>query len=335
MAKKGRRATNEERLLAVQMFSNGRAQGEIAEILGVSLRSVNGWVAAYRAGGLEAISTKFASGRPTVLSDQEMLKLFTMIHGKDPRLYGLGMALWTRALIRDLVAGSFGHRLSLVTVGRILKKLGMSAQRPLYRAWKQDPERVAAWKQTEYPAIAARAAQEGASIWFADEASIRTDYHAGTTWAPVGQTPVVTGPAVRHSIKMVSAVSGRGEIKFAVHEGTMNAQRFIEFLQALLHDIEGKIFLVVDGSSVHKAKVVKEFLATSDRIELFFLPAYSPELNPDEWANKNVKHDRVGRSVPLTRDDLKKIVTEALDRLAASPHIVRGFFADPKLSYLW
>lgn len=334
MAKKGRRATNEERLLAVQMFSNGRSQKEIAEILGVSLRSVSGWVTRYRSGGLEAISTKFASGRPTALSDQEMLRLYTMIHGKDPRLHGFGMALWTRALIRDLIARSFDKRVSLVTVGRILKKLGMSAQRPLYRSWKQDPARVEAWKQTDYPAIAARAAAEHASIWFADEASVRTDYHAGTTWAPVGQTPVVVGPAVRHSVKMVSAVNAHGGIKFAVHEGTMNAERFLGFLQDLLHDIEGKIFLVVDGSSVHKAKIVTEFVASCDRLELFLLPPYSPELNPDEWANKNVKHDRLGRAVPFTRDDLKNIATQALQRLADNPHIVRGFFADPKLAYI-
>ncbi len=102
----------------------------------------------------------------------------------------------------------------------------MSAQRPLYRAWKQDPERVEKWKREEYPAIKARAAEVGARILFADEASVRTDYHAGTTWAPVGQTPVVTGSAVRHAVKMISAVGQRGELSFQVHEGSMNAERF-------------------------------------------------------------------------------------------------------------
>ena len=181
MAKKGRRATNEERLAAVQMYDNGLSADRIAEILGVGRSSVFEWVAGYREGGLAAISTKFASGRPTVLEDSEMIRLFTMINGKDPRAYSFGVALWTRTLIRDVIKKTFGKDVSLVTVGRILKKLGMSPQRPLYRSWKQDPLRVEKWKREEYPAIKARAAEVGATILFADEASVRTDYHAGTT----------------------------------------------------------------------------------------------------------------------------------------------------------
>jgi transposase len=283
MAKKGRRATNEERLAAIQMYDNGLTADRIAEILEVGRSSVFDWISRYRVGGLASISTKFASGRPTVLDDSEMIRLFIMINGMDPRAYSFGVALWTRALIRDLIKKAFAKDVSLVTVGRILKKLGMSPQRPLYRSWKQDPHRVEKWKREEYPAIRARAAEVGATILFADEASVRTDYHAGTTWAPVGQTPVVTGSAVRHAVKMVSAIGQRGELSFQVHEGSMNTERFIEFLDSLIHDFDTPIFLVVDGSSIHKAKIVNEDVAnTEGRLELFFLPPYSPELNPDE-----------------------------------------------------
>jgi len=261
--------------MAIQMYEKGVTPDRIADILDVGRSSVFEWVAKYREGGLAAISTKFASGRPTVLDDSEMIRLYVMINGKDPRVYSFGMALWTRALIRDLIKKVFDKEVSLVTVGRLLKKLGMSAQRPLYRSWKQDPERVERWKRQEYPAIKARAAAVGATILFADEASVRTDYHAGTTWAPVGQTPVVTGSAVRHAVKMVSAIGQRGEFSFQVHEGSMNAERFIEFLQCLLHDFDTPVFLVVDGSSVHKAKAVTQYVAsTQGRLELFFLPPY-------------------------------------------------------------
>jgi transposase len=335
MAKKGRRATNEERLTAIQMYENNIPVTRISEILGVSRASVFEWIAKYREGGLAAISTKFASGRPTTLDDSEMVRLYTMINGKDPRAQGFGMALWSRALIRDMIKRAFGKSVSLVTTGRILAKLGMSPQRPLYRAWKQDPARVEKWKREEYPAIRDRAAAEGAVVLFADEASVRTDYHAGTTWAPIGRTPVVTGPAVRHAIKIVSAVGQRGECSFDVHEGSMNADRFTGFLEKLLHDFDRPIFLIVDGSSVHKAKKVREFVAGTDgRLELFLLPPYSPELNPDEWVNKNVKHDKIARAVPLTRDDLKAVAVTALERLCRCPEIVRGFFADPKLNYI-
>src|SRR5918998_870270 len=187
MAKKGRRAANEERLIAVQMHENGMSVPQIAEIMDVGRSTVFAWIDKYRRGGLA----------------------------------------------------------------------GMSTQRPLCRSWKQDPERVERWKREEYPVIRARAAAEGATILFADEASVRTDYHAGTTWAPVGQTPTVVSSAVRHAVKIVSAVGQRGELSFQVHEGSMNAQRFIEFLASLLHDVDTPIFLIVDGSSVQRQKSSK------------------------------------------------------------------------------
>jgi transposase len=146
---------------------------------------------------------------------------------------------------------------------------------------------------------------------------------------------VVTGPAVRHAVKMVSAIGQRGELSFQVHEGSMNAERFIEFLEDLRHDVTTPIFLVIDGSSVHKASIVTQYVAaTEGMLELFFLPPYSPELNPDEWINKNVKHDRIARAVPMTRDQLKELAVDALERLKKSPGIVRGFFGDPKLAYI-
>jgi transposase len=294
----------------------------IAEILGVSRASVFEWIAKYREGGLAAISTKIASGRPTALDDGEMIRLHAMINGKDPRARGFGMALWSRPLIRDMIKRAFGKSVSLITTGRILGKLGMSPQRPLYRAWKQDPARVEKWKLEEYPAIRARAAAVGGVVLFADEASVRTDYHAGTTWAPAGCTPVVTGPAVRHAVKMVSAVGTRGECSFEVHEGSMNADRFTEFLGKLLHDFDKPIFLVVDGSSVHKAGKVKEFVAGTDgRLEMFFLPPYSPELNPGEWVSKNARHDKIARG----RADEPRRAESSRGRSAGTAEAVPGY----------
>jgi transposase len=317
------------------MHENGMSAPRIAEIMNVGLSTVFSWIDKYRRGGLAAISTKAASGRPTTLDNSEMIRLYAMINGKDSRVHGFGMALWTRSLIRDLIKINFKKSVSLVTVGRILKKLGMSPQRPLYRSWKQDPERVERWKREEYPAIRARAAAEGATILFADEASVRTDYHAGTTWAPIGQTPTVISSVVRHSVKIVSVIGQRGELSFQVHEGSMDAQRFIEFLTSVLHYVDTPVFLVVDGSSVHKAKIVQEYIAsTGGRLELFFLPPCSLELNPDEWVNKSVKHDRIVRAVSMTRNDLMEVVVEALESLKKSPGIVRGFFGDPKLRYI-
>jgi transposase len=335
MAKRGRRATDEERVRAIQLVESGKHPKEVAEFLNVGESTVLEWMRKYRAGGLAAVSTKFASGRPTTLSDRQMMELFALIVGCEPRQLSFGFALWTRKLVRDLIRQRFKVGLSEVSVGRILKKLGLSPQRPLYRAYQQNPERVERWRREEYPAIRAKAAKEGATVFFADEAAVRTDHHAGTTWAPIGRTPIVEGTGERKTIMMVSAVTPLGQLRFHLHEGSFKARHFIAFCKQLLGDTTGKIFLIVDGSSVHTAKEVKDFVtATDGRLQLFFLPPYSPELNPDEWVWKNVKHDRIGRTSVRGLDELKAVAESALRRLQKMPRIVIGFFADPKLAYI-
>lgn len=335
MARLGRRAAYDERLRAVQAIERGQRVEVVAEVLGFARSTVFGWAHAARRGGETALQTKPTPGPPPRLSARQMERLRKLLVGRDPRQLQFDFALWTRALVAELIHREFGIKLSLATISRILHQLGMSPQRPVYRAWQADPAAVETWKATTYPGIVAAAKKQDAAIFFGDEASVRTDYHAGTTWAPVGETPVVRAAGQRLAIKMVSAVSPRGELRFRVHEGTMDATRFIEFCRGLLHDIDRPVFLIVDGSSVHKAVKVREFVAsTQGRLQLFFLPSYSPQLNPDEWVWKNVKHDRIARKVPQTKDELKTIAHGALRRLQRLPDTVRGFFGDPQLAYI-
>jgi transposase len=336
MAIKGRRSTPEERLRVVQLLKEGNDAELLAEMFGVSRAIIFRWQQKYDEGGPAALETKKTPGPASRLSPTQMSKLYAMITGSDPRQLEFEFGLWTRKIVRDLIRREFGVKFSEVQVGRLLKKMGLSAQRPLYRAYQRDPERVEEWKKAIYPKIRKLAAEEGASIFFEDEAGLRTDHHAGTTWGPVGQTPVVIKTGERKSISMVSAISPRGELRFRVQEGTMNADRFIDFLKALLDSVEGKIFLIVDGHPVHKARKVKKFVdeESDGRLKMFFLPAYSPDLNPDEWVWNNVKNDRVARKVIMGKEDLKAKAIGALRRLQKLPDVVRGFFRDPHLSYI-
>ncbi len=336
MAIKGRRSTPEERLRAVQLLKEGNEAALVARMFGVSRAILFRWQNKYDEGGPAALETKKTPGPASRLSPTQMSKLYAIITGCDPRQLQFDFGLWTRKIIRDLIRQEFSVKFSEVQVGRLLKKMGLSAQRPLYRAYQQDPERVEEWKKVIYPRIRRLAAEEGASIFFEDEAGLRTDHHAGTTWGPVGQTPVVVKTGERKSINMVSAISPRGELRFRVQEGRMNADRFIDFLKALLDSVPGKIFLIVDGHPVHRANKVRKFAEdkTDGRLRIFYLPSYSPDLNPDEWVWNNVKNDRVGRGVIMGKDDLKAKAISALRRLQKLPDIVRGFFRDPHLAYI-
>jgi transposase len=341
MAIKGRRSTPEERIHAVQMVKSGEHPDQVAKYFQISRAMVYRWVQHYDRHGPTALETKKSKGPSSRLTDEQKAQVFRWIVGQNPaQLEFEDFALWTRKIVRDLIRQKFGVKLSEVQVGRILRDMGLSPQRPLYRAYQKDPDRVEQWKTVVYPRIRERAKAEGAAIFFGDEASVKTNHHAGTTWAPAGQTPLIeVSSGKREAINMVSAISPLGEVRFQVDVGRMNAGRFIDFLKALKKSIPGKkIFLVVDGSSVHKARKVNEFVENQadddNRIELFVLPPYSPDLNPDEWVWNNIKNSRIGRQVVRGREDLKSKAISALRRLQKMPDLVRGFFLDPNLDYI-
>ena len=307
--------------------------------LGLHRRTIQTWLATERTEGREALRARPVPGRPRKLAEQQLAELAALIAETDPRAHGFAVALWTREVVRQLIEARFGVPLTVASVGRTLHDLGFSAQRPLWRAEQADPAAVARWKQTEYPRIAAQAKAAGGTVFFIDEAGVRSDYHAGTTWAPVAQTPAVRTTGARFGLNMISAISAQGALRFSVLPGTLTGARFVAFLQRLVHDAQragtGPVFCIVDNHPVHRAKTVDRFVAsTHGALRLYRLPAYSPQLNPDEWVWKNVKHDGVAPAAPQGPQQMKAVITARLRRLQRLPHIVRGFFGDPELAYI-
>jgi transposase len=321
------------RMSAVQRVETGESPEDLARGYGINRRTIYRWIEAYHYGGLNALKAKAIPGAPSKLTARQMENLAKLIREKNPQQMRLGFALWTLALIRQVVKDKFNVSLSEVSVGRLMKRLGFTPQRPLYRAWQQDPGRVEHWKKTAYPELVKRAKRENALIFFADESGLRSDYHAGTTWAEQGRTPIVKATGKRYAWNMLSAVNALGHFRFMVVEGSVTAKVFYEFLQRLVMGMEKKVFLVVDGHPCHKAKLVKAFIgANTAKIELFFLPPYSPELNPDELVWGHVKA-RVAKQVATTKEEMKAKLLSALYRLQKLPEIISNFFKTPSCAY--
>src|SRR3954453_17524029 len=330
------------RLRAVEQVDAGVPAAEVGRglaALGLHRRTIYTWLTKDRAEGRAALRARPVPGRRRKLTDAQLGELGKLIDQTDPRDHGFAVALWTREIVRQLIKARFGVELTVASVGRTLHDLGFSAQRPLYRAEQADPAAVAAWKQVEYPTIAAAATAAGGTVFFVDEAGVRSDYHAGTTWARVGGTPTVTVNGARFGLNMISAISAQGALRFSVLAGTLTAAGFINFLKRLLHDAQrtsaGPVFCIVDNPPVHRAKAVDRYVDSTDgALRLYRLPAYSPQLNPDEWVWKNVKHDGVAPAAPNGPEQMKSVVTSRLRRLQRLPQIVRGFFGDPELAYI-
>lgn len=261
----------------LQIIEGEHSVAQVAGVLGFHVRTVQKWVKKYQEGGESALQAIPLKGRPSKLTELQKKRIARLVIGKDPRQLKLPFALWTREQVKELILRLYGLELSLTSVGRLLHEMGLSVQKSKYQAWQQDEEEVRRWKEIEYPAIVKQAKKLGADIYFQDEAGIRSDYHSGTTWAKRGQTPVIKTTGARFSLNMISAISPRGHLRFMCTEGKVNASVFVEFLKRLMYQADRPIFLVVDGHPIHKLKMTKQYVeSTNGNLKLFFLPAYSP-----------------------------------------------------------
>lgn len=326
----------EIRRRAVSMVQKGIPPTEVASMLNVSTSSVFDWLARYRAGGWGGLKTGARSGRPKKLNGKQMKFVFDTVTNKNPLQLHFSFALWTCEMIGKVIYDEFGIKLSRWSISRLLKQLGLSPQRPNFRAWEQDPDKAKRWASKQFPAIRAYAKRIGAKVYFADEASIRSDYHAGTTWAEKGKTPVIKSTGQRFSCNMVSAISPSGGLRFMVTDRRMNADLFCEFIDRVMHGEEGTVLMIVDGHPSHRAKKTQRFIKDryNGRFKLYLLPGYSPEMNPDEHVWAWIKSHKVGKQLPSTKRELVSMVRSALASLQRKTAVLKGFFRNADLAYI-
>lgn len=271
------------RLRAVEQVKAGAHPEDVSRALGLHRKTVYGWMAKYREGGKDALTARPVTGRQPKLSTAQMSRLYGLIVGSDPRQMSFDYALWTREMVREVIRRELGVRLSVVSVGRLLRKLGLTPQRPLHRAHQQHPEAVQTWKSEVFPVLREQAAAERATIYFADEAGIRSEYHAGAGRAAGGRSAAARAVGGRYSASMISAITAKGALRFSVYDGNTNAEAFIDFCERLLYDAGGPVYLIVNGHPAHRAIATKQFVAGTDgKLRLVFLPGYSPAHHPDE-----------------------------------------------------
>jgi transposase len=329
-----RKTLTELRKRAVMSVQRGESPEVVARVLQVSRQAMYGWLARYRDGGWGNLDARKRGGRPPKLDGPAMKWVYDTVTMKNPLQLKFSFALWTSKMIGQAISKHLGITLSKASVCRLLNQLGLSPQRPLWRAYQQRPEAVEKWLNEEYPRIKELAKTKKARIYFGDEAGIRSDHHAGTTWGVKGKTPVVTSTGSRFGLNMISAVAAQGEFRFMVVNGRVNAPQFLEFIKRLVHNADRPVFLIVDSHPVHRAKSIKAFAEENkDHFRLFHLPPYSPELNPDERVWNDLKNNAIGRKSVESKEQLHKNVIGFLRQLQRSPSRVRSYFANETTHY--
>jgi transposase len=328
-------AKEDLRRKAVKVVLDGKTQVEVAKLFGVTRQAVGKWLKKYRESGMQGLKSR-RQGRPkgrTLLSWQAA-QIVRTITDRCPEQLKLPFYLWTREAVAQLIEKRFGIRLSVWTVGRYLARWGFTPQKPVRRAFEKNPVKVDRWLKEEYPEIKKQAKREKALIFWGDEMGLRSDHAVGRSFSRRGQTPVIPGTGQRFGCNMISSITNKGRLNFMVFKKKFIADVFIEFLRRLIKQNERKVFLIVDGHPVHRSKKVGRWLKKNERkIRLFFLPSYSPELNPDEMLNQDVKSNAVGRRRAHNRIELIKNVRSYLRSRQRKPHIVRKYFHEKHVRY--
>jgi len=310
---------------------------EVVRVIGVCRQQINKWCRRYEKHGMEGLGAQKRGrrkGEKRLLEAWQCAAVIRVITDNTPDQLKLPFVLWTRAAVRDYIEEEYEICLTLNTMGNYLKRWGFTPQKPVVKAYEQSPMAVKKWLEEDYPAIAQRAKKEKAVIFWGDETGVTNEIHHGRSYAPKGQTPVVKKVGKKIKINMISAVTNKGELRWMSYSSSMTQNKYLLFLARLVRSETRKIYFIADNLSVHHGKKVKAWVKEhSEQIELHFIPSYAPELNPDEYLNRDLKTNvHQGRS-PRTFGDLKANLKSFMSMLQKTPARVMKYFNSSNLHY--
>ena len=324
---------------ALECHRAGMTKYAAAKKLRVHETTVGRWYRKFDASGEAAVHGGKRGPKPGgekhKLSDEQMAELKKTVTDKTPDQLKFDFALWSSRAVKEYVESKYGVKIHRRTARRYMRRMGFTYQSPVKAAREQDKGAVGKWLETDYPAIRAEAARLGASIFWGDESTVMACETKARGYSPKGVSPVLVAPANR-SIRcnMVSAVSNKGEMHFMCFEGAMNVDIFKEFMERLMEDVPGMVYLIVDNLKVHHANCLEEWLdERKDRISLHFLPSYSPELNPDEYLNRDVKAAMAEKRRPSSAKAMREVVSSHLQARKDDPGSIRRLFHKKEVRY--
>ena len=288
---------HERRKQVVRLHKKAIKIMQIVAMTGLSYPTVRSTIDLFEAGGWSAIRPALrgrSRGDGRTLSQAQEGTVQSLIIDKRPEQLKMDFCLWSRAAVGQLISQEFGIKLQVRSIGKYLTRWGFTPQKPIKRAYEQSPQAVQAWLQGQYPAIEQRARREGGEIHWGDETALVNTDVRGRSYAPAGKTPVTLAVGgARQKLSMIATVTNQGKARWMIIDEAFDSEKLIEFLQALIKDAGKKVFLILDNLRVHHSKVVKSWVAARiEQIELFYLPSYSPQLNPEERLNADLESRR-------------------------------------------
>lgn len=308
-------------------LSRGESVSAVAERHGVSRTSVYEWLRSFMVEGEPGLKPTWKGGRPAKLTKLRRKELVKRIKA-GPLAAGFVAGGWNSAMIQELIRRDFGVLYNVHYVCDLLKGLGFSFQKARFISDHLDEGRRLAWLTSVWPDLLQRAQPIGGAILFGDEASFAQWGSLGYTWAPKGQQPTVPTSGKRRAYKVFGLIEFfSGRLFCQGIQGKFNSQTYIAFLQRVLRQTRGPLFLIQDGARYHTSKLTRQFFAQhSRRLTVFQLPSYSPDYNPIEYLWRNVKKDGTHLKYFPTFESLIQAVDTTLAAFQKLPARVKALF---------
>lgn len=321
----------------IRLRKQGKKNKDVAEFLGISPQHGSTLWQKYVNGGKKEIilgTRGRRHGEQRTLTEEQERQVQKLIADKTPDQLKFPFALWTREAIRELIGRQCRIAMPVRTVGEYLKRWGFTPQKPVKRAKEQNPKAVEQWLKVEYPKVVAMAKKEKAEIYWGDETGVQNEANRIRGYGPKGKTPVLRVTAKRAHISMISAITNEGKVRFMVYREAMTQAKLTAFMGRLIRDAGRKVYLILDNLKAHHGKKVTEWLTNhKEKIAVFYLPSYSPEMNPDEYLNGDLK-TRVHSGTPsVTESDLKHKTQSFMRMLVKRPTRVQSYFRHPMVAY--
>lgn len=325
----------EARKTVIRMWKKNKSVEEIADATGMTTNVIYITIRKYKANGYNALKPKVRGrkqGEKRTLNENQEAEIRKLIVDKNPDQLKMKCCLWNRKAVQELIKQKYGIDMPIRTVGEYLLRWGFTVQRPMKQAMNQKPEQVQKWLKEEYPTIHAASKEEGAEIYWGDETAVQNVPNYARGYAPKGQTPVLKVQTVKMHINMISAISNRGHVRFMFSNDSIDADKLIEFMERLIKDTNRKVYLILDNLRAHHSKKTTAWVeGHSDKIKIFHLPPYSPEYNPDEYLNHDLKESIGSKPQVKARDELQTLADDFMNQLSREPEHVQSYFDHPVL----
>lgn len=329
----------EIRVRAVRAVQAGQKQCDVARDFGVCGECVSRWMARFNDGGEDALRLKKFRGRNAGksrrLTEEQEDELCQIIHTTIPSQHGMPVSFWTQKVVAQFVAERFGVVLSERTAGRILKRHGMSPQRPKRRAYQQDPEELKNWCEKVFPEIMKRAEETGATIVWIDETTLKSGPNYGRTWSKIGETPIVPTEGSPQTLNVIGALTLNGQFIGMSYETATDSDVVVSFLEYLNQILQGKIIVIMDNARYHKSKTVQLFAQKwAGIVEIIYQPPYCPETNPVEIVWAYLKSKRLCSKMTRGREQFLACCGEIITEISSNTELCLQFFKPKGLAYI-